>query len=83
MTPRPTFKHIGGSIVCRGRWMDDAEVQAQADLALAEHDDCLRKGDRLASRVARAIFLEITDALKAQAEWKRAGSAPREHRRAA
>lgn len=77
------YWHAGGSIINHGNAMDDAEVQRQADLALREHDDCLRKGDRIAARVVRTVFLEITDALKAQAEWKRAGSAPREHRRAA
>lgn len=63
------YRHIGGSIVWQGKFMDDAEVQAQADLALREHDACLRIGDRLGARVARGLFLEITDALKEQARW--------------
>lgn len=74
----PAYRHIGGSIVCRGVFMDDAEVERQADLALREHDACLRIGDRIGSRVARQIFLEITDAQKAQADWKRCASAPRQ-----
>lgn len=67
----PAFTHIGGSIVCRGRFMSDAEVQAQVDLALREHDACLRIGDRIGARVARSMFLDLTDAQKAQADWAR------------
>jgi hypothetical protein len=68
----PAFYHIGGDIFWRGAWMSDAQVQEHLDLALREHDACLRVGDRLSARVARSIFLELTDALEAQARWKRA-----------
>lgn len=66
------FWSSGGDCFWRGVYMPTEKMLEQAALALREHDACLRKGLRLDARVARTIFLEITDALAEQAKWKRA-----------
>ncbi len=67
----PSFRSIGGTIVWGSKPLTDGEVLAQVDLALAEHDACLRIGDRAGARVARSMFLDLTDAIKEQARWVR------------
>lgn len=68
------FRHIGGDIYWRGVFLDDAKVQSQLDLFQREHDACLRKGLRLESRVARTLYLNLSDAVKEQSDWRRAQS---------
>lgn len=69
------YRHVGGNIVCNGRFMTDAEVAAQADLAQRERNACRRKGLSDDARVAQRLFLEITDALAEQDAWRQCGRA--------
>jgi len=71
---RPAFRACGGDVWWGSHPMTAEEVDAQALLMLREHDACLRIGDRASARVARKLFLELTDAAKAQERWKAAQS---------
>lgn len=68
------FRMIGGDIFFGTAWLSDEQVQSQLDLFLREHDACLRIGDRIAARVARTAFLDLTEAVADQARWKRCAS---------
>jgi hypothetical protein len=69
--PSPAYRHLGGDIFYGSEWVSDADARAKADLALRDHDACMRQGDRLGARVARKVFLDLTDAFDAQARWLR------------
>lgn len=77
-TETPAYRHVGGSIVYRNVWLDDAEVERQLALAEREAEACKRINEMDGYRAARTVFLEITDAINAQAAWKRCASASRQ-----
>lgn len=71
---RPAYKACGGDVWWGSHPMTSKEVDDQALLLLREHDSCLRIGDRVSARVARKLFLELTDACAEQGRWKSAQS---------
>lgn len=77
-----SFFHAGGDIIWHApggkpRYMSEAAIQEQLDLFQREHDACLRKGLRMDARVARSLFLDLTDAVKQRDAWMRCASVQR------
>lgn len=77
-----SFFHVAGDIIWHPEggkpWpMSEGQVQEQLDLAQREHDASLRAGDRMAARVARSLFLDLTDAVKQRDDWRRCASVQR------
>lgn len=71
MTPAPAFKHIGGDLIYRGRWLSPERAQDYDAFfrreALLAHMD----GDDAGFAWANELLTQLVSAKTAQAQWVR------------
>ena len=72
MTPAPAFKHIGGDLIHRGRWLSPERAQAYDALFRKEAQLAHIAGDDDGFAWANSLLTELVAAKIAQTQWVRA-----------